>query len=184
MNRKTMILMMLVLFAGLTSSGAWAVEQASGDPQGKGVKTEQFCKGKKDFLKGLNLTPEQKQKLDQQHQAARQANQGTRDQLKAKMQELHAEIAKPQTDATKIKDLVADINTLKGNLFSSHVDGILAMKGVLTPEQFSKLEENRKKHGFGKHQGKWAKHYGKGPQSNLGQDPEKGPEEVPGEVQS
>lgn len=169
MKKNMKIAMIATMLLGLVGPVALASQQATnttGDNQGKSVDAGQFQKQKKDFLKELNLTPEQKQKLQEQRQAARQANQSVREQMKTKMQELHAEIAKPEADPVKIKDLVADINTLKGNMFSSHVDGILAMKAILTPEQFAKFEENRKKHGFGKQKG-WKQHHGEGHEEGL-----------------
>ncbi|HNX69311.1 MAG TPA: Spy/CpxP family protein refolding chaperone [Candidatus Omnitrophota bacterium] len=177
MDRKMKIAVITVMLLSAAGVCGWANETGPGDDREPGMMDEkgQHGKGKEAFFKELNLTAEQKQKLDELRQAGRETNQGVRDQLKAKMQELHAEIAKPQSDATKVKDLVADISTLKSKMFQSHVDGILAMKTVLTPEQFTKMEELRKKHMESK-KGKWGKHHEEGPEGG----PEGGLEEGPG----
>ena len=155
MDKTIRTAMILAMLLGLAGTGIEAYGQVPGENPEQGVRAGQFHKNKERFMKELNLTPEQKQKLQDQRESQRQASQAVREQLRAKMQELHAEIGKPQTDPTRIKDLVADITTLKGKMFSSRVDGILATKEILTSEQFAKFQERRKEGGKKAKYGEW-----------------------------
>lgn len=138
--------------------------------------------GKEGPFKELNLTAEQKEKLKGHKEAQKESSRALREQIKAKMQALHAEIGKPTVDRAQINALVAEINNLKGQLFAQHTEGILAMKEILTPEQFAKMQK-----GFEKHHGKQGRHMprqkgsgegpGEGPRGGPGEGPEEGPNE-------
>lgn len=175
-NKLTRIVTILTVI-GLMSFGtvAYAASQETAPQQDTGVSEpvpgeegpeggagSHRGKGPKKFFKDLNLTPEQQEKLDAHRKAQRAKNKETREQLKTKMQALHEEISKPNMDRAQLNGLVAEVNTLKGHLFSQHIEGVLEMKEVLTPEQFAKMQEHFKKGGPGKHGG-WGKH-GRGPE--------------------
>lgn len=129
--------------------------QGEGGPQcrkGKG--------GPGDFFKELNLTDEQKEQLKTQRESQQEANKAVREQLKVKMQAVHEEIAKPESDQAALDALVAEVNTLKGQLFSQHIAGILGMKAILTPEQFSQMQAKfqERKGKMEQRHSKWMKH--------------------------
>lgn len=98
-----------------------------------------------EFFKDLNLTAEQKEKLKARREAGMQQSKAVREQLKVKMQALHEEIAKPGTTRESVNGLIGEINALKAQMFSQRIDGIFTTKQVLTPEQFTKMEEKHKK---------------------------------------
>lgn len=159
MKNNLMKTMALLLAFGLMTAAPLAyAESDKGGPEGPG-----YHKAKAEgFFKNLNLTPEQKAKIDAQREAQKEKNKAVRDQLKVKMQALHEEISKPATDRAKLDSLIAEVNILKGQLFVQHIEGVLGMKEVLTPEQFAKMQEHFKEYGKGKHGG-WMKHQeGKG----------------------
>ena len=166
-NKLTKIIAVLTV-AGLMAAGPVAYAEHEGDnPEGgKGYKHGEG----KEFFKELNLTPAQKEKLKAQREAKRSNNKAAREQLKAKMQALHEAIAKPGTKRADVSGLVDEVNVLKGQMFSQRTDDIFAMKEVLTPEQFAKMQEqhkewkNKKHEGGGKHQ--------KGPEKDQS-EPEK-----------
>jgi len=108
-------------------------EPRGGGPGYEGVEP-------KGFFKELNLTQEQKDKLKAQRESRREANKVLREQLKAKMQALHQEISKPGTKEADVAGLVGEVNALKGQMFTQMIDGVFAMKDVLTPEQFAKMQ--------------------------------------------
>jgi Spy/CpxP family protein refolding chaperone len=120
-----------------------------------GDEVEQ-AKGHGGFYKDLGLTPQQTSEL----KARREANAGkakeVRDELKAKRAELKAEIEKPTVDRARITALTTDIKGLTGQMIDQRVDNILAMKEILTPEQFSKMQAkmHAKKGGKGNWKGK------------------------------
>ena len=61
--------------------------------------------------------------------------------MRAKRLELKQELEKPAVDTNKINTLIADIKTLMGEQLDFRVNNILAMKQILTPEQFKKLQD-------------------------------------------
>jgi Spy/CpxP family protein refolding chaperone len=109
------------------------------------------------FFKELNLTDEQKAKLRAHRESQMEKNKGIREQLRTKMQSLHEQIGQPVTDKAKISAQVAEINALKGQLFSQHIEGVLAMKEILTPEQFAKMQAKHKER-FEQKQNAWKPH--------------------------
>ena len=140
-NKLTKILAVFAVL-GFLAAGPVAYAESQGDQSegGGGWKHGES----KEFFKELNLTPEQKEKIKAQRHAKKQAHQALRDQLKAKMQLLHETIAKPGTTRVDVNGLVAEMSALKGQMFSQRIDGIFAMKAVLTPEQFAKMQAKHK----------------------------------------
>ncbi len=148
MDKKTFVKMIVVLgIAGLAVAGPAAYAIAN---EGAGAEHKRFGEHK-DLFKDLNLTPEQKAKVEAQREAQKGLRQPVQEQLKAKMQALHEALSKPAVDRAVLKGLIAEINALKGQLFSQRIDGVLALKETLTPEQFAKVQakfaEQHQKHG-------------------------------------
>jgi Spy/CpxP family protein refolding chaperone len=167
-NKLTKVVAVLAVL-GLMTAGPVAYAESAGTEDSSGSKTGwKHGHGEgKEFFKDLNLTPEQKAKLDAQREARKQGSQALRDQLKAKMQALHEAIAKPGATQASVSGLVNEINALKGQMFSQRIGGIFAMKEVLTPEQFAKMQEHRKEKMKGNGEG-WGKHH----QESRGDEPE------------
>lgn len=140
-NKLTKIVAVLMV-AGLMAAGpvAYAENEGNSPEGGKGYKHGEG----KDFFKELNLTPEQKEKLTAQREAKKNNNKAAREELKTKMQALQEEIAKPGTTRADVNGLVDQVSALKGQMFSQKIDGVFAMKEILTPEQFAKMQTQRK----------------------------------------
>jgi Spy/CpxP family protein refolding chaperone len=94
-----------------------------------------------DITKTLNLSPAQKEQLKQQRATDARAWKELWEKLAAKRLELKAELEKPAVDQAKISAIIADTKTLMGEQLQLRVERILAMKKILTPEQFKKLQE-------------------------------------------
>ena len=148
-NKLTKIATVLAV-AGLMAAGPVAYAENDGDHPagGKGYKQGEG----KEFFKDLNLTAEQKEKLKAQREAKKENNKAAREQLKIKMQALHEAIAKPNATREGVNGLVGEISALKAQMFSRKIDGLFAMKEILTPEQFAKMqalhqERMKSKHG-------------------------------------
>jgi Spy/CpxP family protein refolding chaperone len=152
-NKLTKVMAALVV-VGLVATGPMAYAENDGDStdSGKGYKHGDG----KEFFKELNLTTEQKEKLKAQREAKRESNKALREQMKTKMQALHEAIAKPGTKPSDVSGLVAEVNTLKGQMFSQMIDGVFAMKEILTPEQFAKMQAKHQERMDKKHKG-WGK---------------------------
>jgi len=147
MENKLTKIMAVLMVMGLMAAGPVAYAESEGDnPEGgKGYKHGEG----KDFFKDLNLTAEQKETLKAQREAKKESVKATHEQLKTKMQALQDEIAKPKSTRADVNGLVGEVAALKGQMFSQKIDGVFAMKEVLTPEQFAKLQAERKA-GMGK----------------------------------
>jgi Spy/CpxP family protein refolding chaperone len=102
-------------------------------------------KGFGKHLKELNLTSEQQQKIDAQRKEQRSVMKGLRESLKAKHDELRAEMDKENTDKAKAESIGAELKKLEGQRIDQEIKGILQMKETLTPEQFKKLGDMREK---------------------------------------
>ena len=76
------------------------------------------------------------------------------------MQALHAAIAKPGTTRANVDALIGEVNGLKGQMFSQRIDDLFAMKEILTPEQFVKMQEKHKGWMDKKHEGPEKKNSG------------------------
>ncbi len=157
-NKLTKLIAVLAVL-GLMATGPLAYAGSEGEGQTSG-KSWGHGKGQSpDFFKELNLTAEQKEKLKAQREGKKDERKALREQMKTKMQALHEAISKPATKRADVNGLVGEVNAIKGQMFAQKIDGIFAMKEVLTPEQFAKMQAQHKarmdkmQDGKGRHQG-------------------------------
>ena len=167
-NKLTKIMAVLTII-GLMAAGPVAYAGPEGDNP-EGGKGYRHGEGEK-FFKELNLTPEQKAKLKAQREAKKESNKAVHEQMKAKMQALHDQISKPGTTRADVNGLVSEVNALKGQMFSQMIDGVFAMKEVLTPEQFAKMQAKHQEQMDKKHEG-WGRHQ-RGPEGDQPPEPER-----------
>jgi len=149
---KKIIAVLAVL--GFMATGSVVYAESEGDCPAGGK-----CLGQGEdqgFFKELNLTAEQKTKLKAQRES-KESNKALREQLKTKMQTLHETIAKPGTTRADVNGLVVEVTALKGQMFAQRIDGIFAMKEVLTPAQFAKMQDHRKEK-MKEGKGRWNQH--------------------------
>jgi len=168
METKLMKVMAVLLVVGLMAGGPGVYAESqdggaatAGDPgalpSGSGDDGSGYGRpDPKEFFKELNLTPEQKEKLKVQREAKMESTKAVRDQMKKKMQALHEVVAKPGTTRAEVSGLIDEVNALKGQMFAQNIDGIFAMKEILTPEQFAKMQDQHKGWMQKKHDG-WGK---------------------------
>ncbi|MEE8359709.1 MAG: periplasmic heavy metal sensor [Candidatus Omnitrophota bacterium] len=112
-----------------------------GTRQGKG----------KDLMKKLGLTEEQEEALREQRKGHREKVRSLMEALKEKKAQLRTELEKEEIDKEKIDSLINEIKPLLGNQIELRVEGALAMREILTPEQYKKFQEFAKK----KHKQGW-----------------------------
>ena len=164
MKNKLAKIVTVLTVVGLMAAGpvAYAVSEGDNPEGGKGYQNGEG----KEFMKELNLTPAQSEKLKAQREAKKESSKAMREQLKTKMQALHAAIAKPGATRADVNGLVDEVTALKGQMFSQRIDGLFAMKGILTPEQFAKMEETHQERISKRHE-RWGK-------KNKDQGPDQG----------
>ena len=89
----------------------------------------------------LGLTQEQQDQMKALRESGKEKAGSLREKSKEVRQALREELNKADTDSSKVKGYVEDLTALYRQKLEQRVDGVLGMKKVLTPEQFSKLNE-------------------------------------------
>ncbi len=119
-------------------------------------KHDKGSKGKEAITRELNLNADQQARLDQERKTHRETMDTLRGALKEKKRELQDAITKPGTTRQQVEPILAQIKKLQSDMADKRADGIFAVKSILTPEQFTKLQEMKEKKVKGQH-----KKYGK-----------------------
>ncbi len=131
--------------------------------------------GQRDHMmaKVLNLTEDQEKQLKDSREKQETAMKSVFEQMKATREAFDAEIVKATPDMNKINDIQTQLKTIQSQMLNNHLNSLLEIKKILTPEQFAgymALEKARKmmmhEHhkfghmgGFGK-DGEGHKHWG------------------------
>jgi len=116
--------------------------------------------------KELGITSEQAGQLEAQKKEHRESMKGLFDEIKAKRQALGAELQKQELDLPAVQKVHNELKALNARKEDSRLEGILAARKILTPEQFSKMtkfmeERGKKGRNFkGEHGGGWRNHSG------------------------
>ena len=128
-------------------------------PCNEGEEGQRKGKGRhEEIAKMLNLTPEQEELTSQHRKQHRKKMKEISQALKEKRKALYQELEKYDGDQAKIASLAAEVKALLAKKVDSRVESILAMKQILTPEQFEKLQTDVKKKAGQRH----GKRHGKG----------------------
>jgi len=116
-----------------------------------------------DIMDKLDLTETQKQELEKQREEQEQATEKAVIKLEARMASLREVLEEDKVDRGKVNELVAQINEIKGEMFRRRIDSILAMKEILTPEQYASLQDqmDKKRKSFREKWGHRKKGHGK-----------------------
>jgi Spy/CpxP family protein refolding chaperone len=96
-------------------------------------------KDHKGFYKDLNLTDAQKKELEATKKEGWTEAKATFKNIHAKREALHQELSKDTLDMAKIGQIQAELKDLQAKGIDQEINGMIAMKKVLTPEQFKKM---------------------------------------------
>ena len=91
----------------------------------------------------LNLTETQKKQLEANKQQHRAKMESARREIKADKEMLKEELMKPQLDMLKINAVHGQIKALQNQMEDGKLNSILAVRAILTPEQFKILQGRR-----------------------------------------
>ena len=94
----------------------------------------------------LHLTDEQKKQLEDNKQKNREQKKVLFGQMKSARESLRQEFMKPDMDMSKVNAIHAQIKTLQAQMADDRLNSILAVRKILTPEQFKKFHELMEKH--------------------------------------
>ncbi|MCX5677698.1 MAG: periplasmic heavy metal sensor [Candidatus Omnitrophica bacterium] len=131
----------------LLQSGVYA-EEAGNAAQNTAKKEAHFNK----MSEELQLTPQQKEQLAKEKEEFGSRSKDLREKIQAARTGLKTELEKPAPDKAKVDGLVAEIKNMVGQQIQNRVDKVMAMKQILTPEQFNKMKASMKEHKQNKHE--------------------------------
>lgn len=140
-------------FAVLLIALPMAFARGGGGPGERGERGYRFDR----MAEKLGLDAKQKVTLKTLHEQHRDEADSLRDQMKAAQEKVKAAWLDKNADAAKIRAAHREVHALKGQLAEQRVEFGLAVKKVLTPEQFETFAERfLDGPGFGRH-GKFGK---------------------------
>lgn len=93
----------------------------------------------------LNLSAEQKEKIKALRQNQKQQMVGLHQSLKEARAKLKEHLDNPEATRESTAPLANDIKNILAQMVDQRVEGILAVKSILTPEQFNQLQQGRQK---------------------------------------
>ena len=94
----------------------------------------------------LDLTDIQKKQLEANKQQHRAKMEVARQEMKVNREQLHAELMKAQLDMPKINAIHREIKSLEARMEDDRLNSVLAVRSILTPEQFLKFVNLMHKH--------------------------------------
>ncbi len=140
----------IVLFSGLWLCvfGATAWVHAEGSPEAE-VSSPTWRHGGggiQEIYSQLHLTEIQKKQLEDNKMQHRARMKAIREQGKAYRQVFQQELMKPQLDMNKIHELHSRLKALESQMADDRLNSVLAVRSILTPQQFSEFTALMHKH--------------------------------------
>ena len=89
------------------------------------------------MAKILNLSEVQAKQLKDIRQKQKETMKSVFEQMKAKGLVFDTEIVKAAPDMAKIKDIQAQLKAIQSQMVDNHLNSILEIKKIMTPEQFA-----------------------------------------------
>ena len=151
---------MVLSATGLYAGDNWNSKQGGADREARFKK----------MTEELQLTPQQKEALDKDRAEFGSKSKDLRDKMQAARTSLKQELDKPTLDNGRIDALATELKALSGQQIQNRIDKVMAMKRILTPEQFNKMKssmESHKKDRQGKHGNKDSAEGGHGSQGTI-----------------
>ncbi|MCM8787465.1 MAG: Spy/CpxP family protein refolding chaperone [Candidatus Omnitrophica bacterium] len=101
-------------------------------------------KNMEELINSLNLTQEQKEKMEQLRTQNRQNISDIKKQLKDLRKQLKLELDKDQLDEAKIKDIANQIQELQAKILDLRINNTIQFRKTLTPQQYEIFKEKIK----------------------------------------
>jgi Spy/CpxP family protein refolding chaperone len=126
----------LYIFAALSLVQAQNAPGPGGPPPGGHPG-----QGIQEIFNQLNLTDDQKNRLEATKHQHRVRMESTRQAMKALRAALHEQLMSTQLDMARVNELHGQIKALLCQTEDDKLHSILAVRSILTPEQFTKFVE-------------------------------------------
>jgi len=145
MKKTVKLLAVLALIGTLGFSGS-AYAQTPTDLTEEEVqmikkKRERKEKFKEKMKEKLGISDEQQQKLQEHRQSHRGQAKQYFESMKELKKQLNAELEKAEFDEEKVRSLNEQLKSIKNEMADHRIEGILAVREILTAEQFKKFHE-------------------------------------------
>lgn len=96
------------------------------------------------IAKELNITEEQKQKMNEMMKADMSKKRELRQQIMQKMESVDEQLMKETIDMNEINKLAIEIQQLNAEISRINIESKLKVRSILSFEQYKKMEQNRK----------------------------------------
>jgi Spy/CpxP family protein refolding chaperone len=146
MKCKLVKIVAVLTVVGLMSAGYVAYAMSEGDnPESgkKGSGREEDQGSVQKLTEIFNLSMAQRDSLATLS-AQEERTKAIAAQVKTKMQTLNTAVADPGATLTDVSDLIEEIGALQAQMFSRNMERLFAMKKILTPDEFAKMQELEK----------------------------------------
>lgn len=149
---KRFLVYLSVALMFLAASTAYAMPGFDGSQRGEkgpGFEGDEAKNGKgpekhfQDMTEQLDLSKEQKEQLKTHYDQQKVRMKETGEALKTSRKALRDEMQNYNSDESTIKNTTAELKALQAQMLDQKVDGFLAMREILTPEQFQKMNDLR-----------------------------------------
>ncbi|MBF0532066.1 MAG: periplasmic heavy metal sensor [Candidatus Omnitrophica bacterium] len=114
--------------------------------EGKG-RWEQKGSDLKKMYKDLNLTEDQQKALEANKSKNKEETKALFQSMKDKMTALKQEVEKEPLDMNKVNQIQSELKTIQAQMSDQRLESILAVRKILSGEQFKKFMDKMEEHG-------------------------------------
>ncbi len=139
--KRSMVYMSVVLML-LAASTSYAMPDFKG-PRSEGREGENHEKRFQDMTEKLDLSEGQREQLKAHRDQQKARMKELKEELRTNYKTLRKELENYDSDERIVKGTAAKLKTIQAQLLDQKVDNFLAMRKILTPEQFRKMSELR-----------------------------------------
>ncbi len=135
MLAKTKIAGLIMVLMALSAPMVWADNSVAPDSS---HKDGDWHHGQQDHMMAqvLNLSEDQEKQLQDSRQKQKEAMKSIFEQMKSNREAFDTEIVKTTLDMNKINDIQTRLKTIQSQIADNHLNSIVEIKKILTPEQF------------------------------------------------
>jgi Spy/CpxP family protein refolding chaperone len=124
----------LILLLAMNSGNAY-------EGPGKHEDGAHWKEHKQHLMQELGLTDDQQQQLKDHRARHRKDHQALKEQIRAKREEIRMLLEKEDFDKDQVYQLHNQLKALKLRAEDHRLEGILEVRGILTPEQYRRFGE-------------------------------------------
>jgi Spy/CpxP family protein refolding chaperone len=146
---RVAVVVIFVMLGLIVSSGVYAADKVAPKAKADTVNPKSPAPAGVDFMGAeaesqrrwdeLNLTPEQKQVLENDRAKSRAEAKVLLEKMRELRKSIGEELTKPDMDLKKINSVQAQIRDTQGKLMDNGLNSMLDIRKVLTKEQFQKF---------------------------------------------